>query len=647
MSDDTGPSSESASELEQELTRLRLLHKIGQEFSASLDFDELLPKVFNDVLTAVGAQAGAIWIAEGENLRCRLALGGAGKKLVGAVMPIGSGFVGDVARKQRTTVVTHAMNDPRFEARVDRSTGMFVTDLMATPMVAQGVTVGAIQVSNKIDGSGIFDENDRALLEGLAASAAVALRNAQLHTAEKRARDLALLLEISREVTSTLDIERVLQSVVNLAAKPLAFDRAAVALLKGSRYEVRALAGEAKVDAKEDRMVRLAERGRWAVQHGGVLFYLTSRAHPPTDPERAFASAFAESLEADNVGSGLYIPLRDEEGTLGVLILEAERAEFAAATQIELAQILANQTAVALRNAQLYEQVPLADALGAIAARKRAFMSLPRQRRLAYGAVAVALLGAFTLIRWPLRVSGSGAAFRPSNPAVIRAAVGGTIEDVLVREGAAVERGAPLVRLRDTELRATRTARAADLDAAERSASIAASRGDAAGERLSRSRAEALVQEVALLDEELAAMTLRAPVSGVVLTPRLEERLNARVAPGDPVLTVGRVDTLELEFGVSQREITRVAPGQPVRLRVDALPQWTFRGQVRSVSELPVRDSSEVDFAVRAAIPNPDGLLKPGMPAHAVVLTAPTSAAVRLFRGPVRWLRLAWWRLRT
>jgi RND family efflux transporter MFP subunit len=647
MSDDTGASSESVSELEQELTRLRLLHKIGQEFSASLDFDELLPKVFNDVLNAVGAQAGAIWIAEGENLRCRLALGGAGKKLVGAVMPIGSGFVGDVARKQRTTVVTHAMNDPRFEARVDRSTGMFVTDLMATPMVAQGVTVGAIQVSNKVDGSGIFDENDRALLEGLAASAAVALRNAQLHTAEKRARDLALLLEISREVTSTLDIERVLQSVVNLAAKPLAFDRAAVALLKGSRYEVRALAGEEKVDAKEDRMVRLAARGAWAVQHGGVLFYFTNRAHPPTDPERAFASAFAESLEADKVGSGLYIPLRDEEGTLGVLILEAERVEFAAATQIELAQILANQTAVALRNAQLYEQVPLADALGAIAARKRAFMSLPRQRRLAYGAVAVALVGGFTLIRWPLRVDGSGAAFRPSHPAVIRAAVGGTIEDVLVREGTAVERGTPLVRLRDTELRATRAARAADLDAAQRSAAIAASRGDAAGERLSRSRADALTQEVALLDEQLAAMTLRAPVSGVVLTPRPEERLNARVIPGDPVLTVGRLDTLELEFGVSQREITRVAPGQPVRLRVDALPQRTFRGEVRSVSELPVRDSSDVDFAVRAAIPNPDGLLKPGMPAHAVVLTAPTSAAVRLFRGPVRWLRLTWWRLRT
>ena len=83
--------------------------------------------------------------------------------------------------------------------------------MMATAMVAGGVTVGAIQVSNKLTGGGVFDERDRELLEGLASSAAAALRNAQLHTVEKRARDLALLLEISREITATLDLDRVLQ----------------------------------------------------------------------------------------------------------------------------------------------------------------------------------------------------------------------------------------------------------------------------------------------------------------------------------------------------------------------------------------------------------------------------------------------------
>ncbi len=95
-------------------------------------------------------------------------------------------------------------------------------------MVTAGITVGAIQVSNKQVGTGVFDEHDRELLEGLAASAAAALRNAQLHAVEKRAHDLALLLEISREITATLDLDRVLQSVVNLASRALTFDRGAV-----------------------------------------------------------------------------------------------------------------------------------------------------------------------------------------------------------------------------------------------------------------------------------------------------------------------------------------------------------------------------------------------------------------------------------
>jgi hypothetical protein len=48
---------------------------------------------------------------------------------------------------------------------------------------------------------------------------------------------------------------------------------------------------------------------------------------------------------------------------------------------------------------------------------------------------------------------------------------------------------------------------------------------------------------------------------------------------------------------------------------------------------------------VRAAVPNPDGLLKPDMTAYARVLTDPASTTTRLFRGPVRWARLTWWRI--
>lgn len=638
------PAPGSLEELREEIERLRLLHSIGLEFSASLDFDELLPRVFQRVLAALGAQGGSLWIAEGDMLRCRLAEGGAGQKLVGAQMPVGTGFIGDVAQRQRTTIVTRAMEDPRYEPSVD-SSEMLSTTVMATAMVTGGVTVGAIQVSNKLTGKGVFDERDRELLEGLAASAAAALRNAQLHTVEKRARDLALLLEISQEITATLDLDRVLRSVVNLASRALSFDRGAIGLYQKGQCEIRAVAGQETVNPKDPKLQDLMARAAWAAGRGERL-YLSDREAPGSDAERMFTNVFGSDLEADGVESGLYLPLKDEEGILGVLVFEAAQPDFATETQLELAAILANQTAVALRNAQLYHQVPMVDALGALAAKKRALQAMPRRRAQIYAGVALAVAAALLLIRWPFRVPGEGATFRPTAMAPVRALVPGVVERVLVQEGAAVPRGTPLASLRATQLTSDRLATAAAAAAAERSAALAASRGDAAEERLQRIRGEALRQELALLDEEVGHTTIRAPASGVVLTPRLAERVGASLDEGDLLLTLGRTDTLELEFGVDQRDIARVQPGQDVHLRVDAFPQRTFTGRVTSIGQLPADTGAVVHYPVRAAIANPDGLLKPQMAAYARVLTAPASAADRLLRGPARWARLLWWKIR-
>ena len=633
----------SAEELREEIERLRLLHSISLEFSASLDFDELLPRVFQRVMAALGAEGGSLWIAEGDLLRCRLAEGGAGQKLVGAQVPVGTGFVGDVAQRPRTTIVTRAVDDPRYEPRVD-SAEMLATTVMATAMVAGGVTVGAIQVSNKLTGDGIFDERDRELLEGLASSAAAALRNAQLHTVEKRARDLALLLEISREITATLDLDRVLRSVVNLASKALSFDRGAVGLYETGRCEIRAVAGQEKADPKDPKLQDLIARAEWAAGRGQQL-YLVDRSDPASDAERMFITIFGADLETEGVESGLYLPLRDEAGVLGVLVFEAGRPDFATPVQLEVAAILANQTAVALRNAQLYHQVPMVDALGALAARKRALLAVPRRKLQLYGGVALALVAASFLIRWPFRVAGAEPVFRPMALTPVRALVPGIVERVLVKEGAPVARGMPLASLRATALASDRAATAAAIAAAERQAGLAASRGAAAEERLQRIRGEALREELALLDEEVGLTTIRAPASGTVLTPHLHERVGASLEEGDLLLTVGRTDSLELEFGVDQRDVSRVQPGQEIRLRVDALPQRTFKGRVTSVGQLPADSGPSVRYPVRASVANPDGVLRPQMAAYARVLTAPASAASRVLRAPMRWARMMWWRL--
>jgi multidrug resistance efflux pump len=300
---------------------------------------------------------------------------------------------------------------------------------------------------------------------------------------------------------------------------------------------------------------------------------------------------------------------------------------------------------VALRNAQLYHQVPMVDALGALAARRHALRDLPRRRVQAYAAVAVLALLALGFVRWPLRVSGTDPVLRPSGFMPVRVQVEGTVERLGVREGSRVERGDLLAVLRATTLTAERQAKEADAATADRLAALAASRGDAAEERLQRIRGDALRRELALLDEELDLTNVRAPSDGTVLTSRLEERLGTSLAEGDPLLVLGRSDTLELEFGVAQHDVLRVRQGQQVRLRVDALPSRTYEGRVSSVALLPTHADGTVRYPVRAAIPNQGGLLKPEMAAHARILTDPASTVERVLRGPVRWVRLLWWRL--
>jgi multidrug efflux pump subunit AcrA (membrane-fusion protein) len=287
----------------------------------------------------------------------------------------------------------------------------------------------------------------------------------------------------------------------------------------------------------------------------------------------------------------------------------------------------------------------MVDALGALAAKQQAFRAIPKRRLRIYAIIATLALAELVLVRWPLRVPGEGAVFRPVAFAPVRALVAGVVERIPVTEGTSVARGAPLAYLRATTLRADREATAADAASADRLAALAASRGDASEERLHRIRADALRREVGLLDEEVELTTLRAPVGGVVLTPHVEQLAGRSLEEGDLLLSIGRTDSLELEFGVAQRDIARVRPGQEVRLRVDAMPQRTFVGRVRSVAPVPADSAAEVLYPVRAVVANPDGALKPSMAAYVRVLTDPASAATRLLRAPVRWARLFWWRI--
>jgi RND family efflux transporter MFP subunit len=588
------------------------------ELAGTLDARDVEAKVLRAATSLLTVDTASLWLPHGDGLACPVAVGEHAAGLVGASLP-----------------------STDLDAQLPAEDGLAV---ITASLASAGGAMGALRVARSRESGGEFTRAEHEVLDRLAAAAGIALGNAAYIAANDRARDLALVMEMSREIASTLDLDRVMRSVVNLAMKALPFDRGAVALYERGTCDIRAVAGVETVDRDDPELQDLAHRAAWAAGIGEG-FYLSDCTEPASDAERLFLQIFSGDLAADGVASGLYIPLRDDEGVVGILVLESARADFATPRQQELATILANQATVAMRNAQLYQQVPLADALGALHARKEAFLALPRQRRLAAAIGIAVAVGLLTLIRWPLRVDANAPLFRPTARAEIRPLTDGIIERVLVREGSSVVQGAPVMQLRDTELRAAFDAATAAALAAERAASSASSRGDAAEERLQRMRADVLRREAAVRDEQFRAATVRAPVSGVVLTARPEERVGSWADAGSPVLLVGRTDTLELEFTVDQRDVGRVHVGDEVRLRVDAFPQRTFAGRVSGMADVGADTAGSVVFPIRAVVPNTDASLRPGMVAYARVLTAPASLLGRVVREPARRIRLLWWRM--
>lgn len=141
---------------------------------------------------------------------------------------------------------------------------------------------------------------------------------------------------------------------------------------------------------------------------------------------------------------------------------------------------------------------------------------------------------------------------------------------------------------------------------------------------------EASQQDVGLIEEKIADTRVTAPIHGTVMTKAVE--LGEVVQPGQVVATLVDLANVELKVYVPERDIGKVRLQTPARVAVDSFPERTFDARVASVdtqAQFTPRDihmpSERVRtiFGVTLALDNPEGWLKPGMPADAWILWDP------------------------
>ncbi len=168
------------------LRELNAMLTVSRSMTADVDLDDLLVLIINELVQAIDAERGAIYLLDKENrvLYSRVLSEDSGG-LQEIRLPVGQGLAGFVAATGKVLNIQDAYGDPHFDRAFDRLTGFRTRTILTVPMRnPQGDIVGVAQVVNKEDGP--FTDRDERLLAAIATQAAISIENARLYAQAMR-----------------------------------------------------------------------------------------------------------------------------------------------------------------------------------------------------------------------------------------------------------------------------------------------------------------------------------------------------------------------------------------------------------------------------------------------------------------------------
>jgi sigma-B regulation protein RsbU (phosphoserine phosphatase) len=159
---------------------LALLYRLTQAFNSSLDLEEVLNQVMDEVIAAVHAERGFVMLSDSEGrLEFQAARGIDHETIDDPGFQVSRGIIERVARRGQPMLTSDAQVDDRIMMRTSvMSLGL--RSVLCVPLQVKGSTIGVIYVDNRLK-AGIFSQADLELLNAIASSAAIAIENARLY----------------------------------------------------------------------------------------------------------------------------------------------------------------------------------------------------------------------------------------------------------------------------------------------------------------------------------------------------------------------------------------------------------------------------------------------------------------------------------
>jgi len=327
---------------------LATLAEIGEEVNASLNLDEVLAHAAALIKRHIDYEMFGVLMldADGAYLTHRFAIGYPPGLAENLKVPIGQGITGTAARTGHAVLVSDVSQDPRYINAIES-----VRSELAVPLMFRGKCVGVLDIQSRhLD---YFTKEQRNILSVLANRLAVAIENARLfEQVRTQAETLLVLNEVSREISSILDVEALLRRAAELVKRVIDYQILSIML-----YDEEQQVFRHRLDVKHGQ--RVQGKLRAAASEGIVGAAATTR-EPVLVPD---VTADPRYLMANpETRSELAIPMIHKGKVIGVLDLESPQLNYFTEDHVQTLSILAANLAVSLENARLYEQVAKGEA---------------------------------------------------------------------------------------------------------------------------------------------------------------------------------------------------------------------------------------------------------------------------------------------
>ncbi|RPJ44197.1 MAG: GAF domain-containing protein, partial [Chloroflexi bacterium] len=227
------------------------------------------------------------------------------------------------------------------------TSGRLPISVMLAPLRVGENVLGVMFLEN-FDTPGAFTEEDEALASSFSGQATMALENARLYQAsEQRTIQLQALTKVAGTITSSLQRDELIASLLDQMKLILAYDTATLWLRSGDTLTVAATTGFVDKDSRLNLSV--------AVEDSDLFKTMIQTSEYIAVGDLRNDRRFPSLVEPDYL-SWLGIPLIYKSEVIGVIALEKREADYYNAELIQAATTFAGQAAVSLENARLYEE---------------------------------------------------------------------------------------------------------------------------------------------------------------------------------------------------------------------------------------------------------------------------------------------------